>query len=223
MIAQAFSLVQQIEQAYQAVRTTPKVLADTNAQLSNLLAILHDVESEPTLNTPAIYTQLGLINGTATELKQILEKMAVLQRQSALRQGLRAFIRRSEDAAKLNRVLEQLEKAKTDLLLRVNVAHVGISRRAAATEIPAPEQPPTGTLIPTTPGEKGAHVDRMPETRYLLIERNETCDEADQLNGIGGVVASGRQVTARIAENKAIERSRQRNLILKSTGLVDFV
>lgn len=179
------------------------------------MAILHDVESEPTLHTPAIYTQLNIIKATGTELKQILEKMTVLQQKSALRQGLRAFVRKTEDETRLNCVLERLEKTKTDLLLRVNVAHVGITRRV--TGISA-----HGFLTPMATNE-GCHADRVPETRCLFIEQNETGDEADQLNGIGGINASKRQVTASVAGNKAVERSRQRNLILNSTNPLDFL
>lgn len=215
VIAQAFSLAHQIEQAYKTVRIAPEILASTSRQISNLRDILRDVESEPTLHTAAIYTQLDIINETAMELKKMLDKMAVLQRKSTLRQGLRALIRRTEDETRLRCVLEWLEQAKTDLLLRVNVVHVGITRRATETPVQGPPTP--------SAKDRGEDVGLTSDSRCLIIGRNETHDEADQLNGIGGFNIPTCKVTARVVDNRAIEKSRQRNFILAGTSPLPFL
>ncbi|KAI1631885.1 hypothetical protein F4809DRAFT_630252 [Biscogniauxia mediterranea] len=127
LLAQVVSLYQQVDAARHAVRTAPKVLNDTTTQLLTLSDILRDVENEKALHTEAISTQLGFVKDITNELRRILESMRILQRRSRLQQGLRALSRGQRDEAKLAEVLKRLEEAKTMLLLRISVAHIGLT------------------------------------------------------------------------------------------------
>lgn len=184
----------------------PKVLADTKAQLTNLVDIIGEVERDPALRTPAIHTQLGLIDSVATELKQILQSMADLQRKSTLRQSLRAFIRRTKDEAALSDVLVRLEKTKAELTLRINVAHVGMTRGIA-------EHIGVSSVVKEAGPGRSSNTPEQQHLYHLLLERNEAGQESVQMNGIIGFDNPKLAAKVNVTENKALGRSRQTNIV----------
>lgn len=192
VISQALELWQQIDQTRQAVRMAPKVLSDTKTQLANLADIIDDVERDTSLRTFKIFKQLNIIDSIATELNKILLSMAVLQRKSTLRQSLHAFIRRSRDEASLNDVLMRLEKAKAELAIRINVAHVGITRGIA---------------------EHMGISNKPEQLHHLHLERNESGQDSIQMNGILGFDSPKLGIRVNVTENKAQGKSRQTNIV----------
>ncbi|KAI0452112.1 hypothetical protein F5B21DRAFT_484656 [Xylaria acuta] len=202
LLGQAISLWQQVQIARDTVKTAPKVLADTSAQLSNLSDIVHQIEREPELRTPEIHAQINIIRFIATEICQRLEVMAKLQHKSALRQGLRAWSRGPRDEAKLADVLRRLENAKAELVLRINLVHLSVTG-GIADEI--------GRFVQGTEAASQAQAKKQSSGHRLLIQGNEVRGIGDQINGIMGMEGSSRPTTARIMGN--IAHGKQRNLI----------
>lgn len=189
----------------------PKLLVDTRRQLANSAAILGEVERDPALRSSAIFEQLSIIETVAAELKQILQSMASLQRKSTLRQSLHAFVRRSTDATALNDVLNRLETAKAELLLRINVAHVGMTR-GIAEHIGVPVN---GT---------GPSSDNKPKLQYqLLLDRNESDQDSVQMNGILGFDDPKLGANISVTENKALGKSRQTNIVSGRSNSVKWL
>lgn len=184
------------------MKTAPKVLADTSAQLSNLSDIVAEIEREPELRTPEIHAQINIIKFIATEVCQRLEVMAKLQQKSALRQGLRAWSRGPRDEAKLADVLRRLENAKAELVLRINLVHLSITG-GIANEL--------GRFVQDTETTNQAQAKKDSSGHRLLIQGNEVKDIGDQINSIMGMEGSLRPTTARIMGN--IAHGKQRNLI----------
>ncbi|KAI3321156.1 hypothetical protein HD806DRAFT_503161 [Xylariaceae sp. AK1471] len=202
LLAQAINLWQQVQVAYQSVKAAPKVLADTAAQLSNLSDIILEIEREPELRTPEIHAQMKIIKFIATELCQRLQVMAALQRKSALRQGLRAWSRGPRDEAKLADILQRLEHARTNLILRINLVQVSLTGGIAED---------IGRFVQGAEGVIQAQTKRQDTRHRLLIQSNEVKGDGDQVNGIIGVEDSWRPTSAKIRDNIAL--GRQRNFI----------
>ncbi|KAI0445315.1 hypothetical protein F4803DRAFT_166718 [Xylaria telfairii] len=202
LLGQAISLWQQIQLARDNVKTAPKVLIDTSAQLSNLSDIVGEIEREPGLRTPEIHAQINIIKSIATEVCRRLEVMAKLQEKSALRQGLRALSRGTRDEAKLADVLRRLENAKAELVLRINLVHLSITG-GIANEI--------GRFAQDTETTNQGRPKKHSSGHRLLIQGNEVNDIGDQINSIVGMEGLLRPTTAKIMGNVA--HGKQRNQI----------
>ncbi|KAH9999743.1 hypothetical protein F4779DRAFT_605219 [Xylariaceae sp. FL0662B] len=205
LLGQIISIWQHVEMARECVKAAPKRLGDTTAQLCSLSDTIKQIQHEPGLRTAEIHSQIKLIDGVAAELKRILEKMTISQQKSPLRQGLLAFRRGGRDESKLNDVLGRLEKAKTDLTLRIHVVHVGITEGIAKNVERFREGPEVDGH--QAMGEKF-------HRHLLLLEGNITGEGSDQINGIIGIESSRAATTAKIMHNQALCGGRQKNLII---------
>ncbi|RYP69000.1 hypothetical protein DL769_005387 [Monosporascus sp. CRB-8-3] len=205
LLGQVISLWQQISQARQAVRRTPKAIKDLKAQLSNLVGTAQEIERRPELHVPSIYDQLALIYSIGMELKQILLPMEALRRRSPFMQGLYALGLKQRDESTFKDVLDRLQTAEVELGIRIGVAHVGIT---------------SGVVKGMERVEQGVQTvikgkDRRAKARHhFLLDRNVAQDTSDQRNGIAVMENSIVSTSAMVSENEAAGNSRQRNLIL---------
>ncbi|KAI2465336.1 hypothetical protein F4781DRAFT_27781 [Annulohypoxylon bovei var. microspora] len=201
LVSQVIDLWQQIDMARESVKSAPKVFEDTRTQACSLFDIIQTVKRRPELHIEEIHARVERINIIAVELYKILEVMALRQQKSPLRQGLHALVRAERDDAKLDDVLKRLDMAKSDLTLQIGVVNVGIA----------------GEL-------RDNFNNRAPERiNRLFIERNESWENANQVNGVIGIEDSKASTTARIVENKALGNSQQKNLILAGSGLLKLL
>ncbi|OTA65188.1 hypothetical protein K449DRAFT_392303 [Hypoxylon sp. EC38] len=201
LITQVIELWKQIDTARERVKSAPKVFEDTRTQAYALFEILQTVKRRPELHIAEIHTQVQRINVIANELHKILEGMALRQRKSPLRQGLHALVRAEKDDAKLDDVLKRLDMAKGDLMLQIGVVNTGI----------------VGEL-------RESLANREPEIgNRLYLEKNESWENANQLNGVIGIEASKTSTMARVMENKAHGNSTQKNLILAGPGILKLL
>ncbi|KAI0112381.1 hypothetical protein GGR51DRAFT_38022 [Nemania sp. FL0031] len=202
LLAQAISLWQQIKAARDAVKMAPKTLADISSQLSNLSNIILEVEREPLLHTQEVYMQIGIIKFIATEICQRLEAMAALQTRSTLRQGIHAWSRGPRDEAKLADVLNRLERAKAELIIRMGIVQVNLTGGIAGE---------MGRFLQDTKIVTQDQSKKISSGHKLLIQGNEVKGIGDQVNGIVGVEDSSRPTAAKITGN--IAHGKQRNII----------
>lgn len=203
LLGQAVDIWQQIDLVRQTIRAAPKLLKDLTVQSVNLQNILHDIKCSKELHTRAIQTQIEHINSISLELQNILERLTTLNRQSLLRQGLHVLGHRTRDEARLNDTLSRIEKAKIELLIRMNLVHMektsGISK--GIHRIEADVRKENSKFSPA-----------------VMVDRNHTEGTADQVNGIVGLENIKVPIGASITDNTAMDRSRQNNLILCGPG-----
>lgn len=203
LVGQTISAWQQIDLVRQTVSTAPKLLHDLTVQSANLQNILHDIRSSTELHTTVIHSQLEYICSIALELQQILMNMATLNSKSLLRQSLHALGRRARDESRLSDVLLRLEKAKVELLIRINLIHIektgNISEKIQKIDLEA---------------RKG----NIEFSSIMTVDRNHTDGAADQVNGIAGLEDVKMRATASVTDNTALDSSRQSNLILCGPG-----
>lgn len=93
----------------------------------SLIQTVEHVRSESQLHTAAIQAQLAAVHELAEELTHMLGIMKSLQHRSKMYQGLYMLVKRSRDEGRLNDVLVRLGRAKTELGLRIDVVHVGLT------------------------------------------------------------------------------------------------
>ncbi|KAF2969140.1 hypothetical protein GQX73_g4387 [Xylaria multiplex] len=208
LLSQAISLWQQIQTTYESIKTRPKLLLDTNTRLSNLLRTLSIIEREPKLRTEDINTQLNLMRKIALELCQRLQIMAALQRKGTVFQSLRVWSHGSRDEAKLANILQRLAQAETEIAIYINVVNVSLTSSIAEEVVGCTPAPETGDRRPA---------DKTKANKHLLIEENTTSESADQLNGILDTEGWEWPTTATVRNNKALQQSRQKNIIAGTT------
>ncbi|KAF2969478.1 hypothetical protein GQX73_g4094 [Xylaria multiplex] len=214
LLSQAIGLWQQVQTAYECVKTRPKLLMDMNAQLSNILPLIDGIEREPTLCTGEIYGQLDFIKRIATELCQKLQAMAALQRKSPVRQSIHAWSRGSRDEAKLADILQRLQQAKTELAIHINLVHLSLTSNMTKGMDRSSKIPDIETQIPPRDTK---------ERQRLTIEGNATGEAAQQLNGIIAMDASRDYITASIRNNQVLQQGRQKNIISGATADFDLL
>ncbi|KAF3770077.1 hypothetical protein M406DRAFT_325548 [Cryphonectria parasitica EP155] len=210
LLGEAIKLWQMISRARQAVRTAPEVRANTAGLLSSLLDTMHLVEREPNLQNPGVDQALQHIYAVAGELNHILEGMVARQRRSTLRQSLHALCRREAEEAHLRDVLGRLYGARGDLLLRINVLQVGLMGEVVEGMQKSELEVPTARQGPIRSADEDIH-------HRLVLEDNETWEQADQVNGIIALEGSATSTTAELKGNRALGNSRQKNFILGGT------
>ncbi|KAI5928489.1 hypothetical protein F4810DRAFT_6396 [Camillea tinctor] len=203
LLGQTIALWQEIDLARESVRIAPKVLADTTKELSKLRDTLDRIRQEPKLQSPAIEEQVDDIRIVTEELHHVLETMKIVLCKSALRQTLRALLRRSRDETKLNDVLRRLEGAKEELMLRIQV-HQTEMMGEIKDGLNRFEQKTTEKRV------------------EMLMKGNMVDSNSDQINGIAGADNARTSVTAKVLENKALRNSRQKNLVLGGTIPMEF-
>lgn len=109
------------------MRDGPKLLEDHFKQLKDLMSIVRLVEEEKVLQTAEIGEQLIRVQEIAQELQKYLECMTTLQKKSTVRQYLRNIGTGEQKEKELRGIMDRLAQAKTDLSMRIQLAHVGLS------------------------------------------------------------------------------------------------
>lgn len=199
LLGQAISIWQQIDMVRQTVKAAPKLRKDLTAQSINLQRILRDIKTSTYLHTHTIHIQIKHILSISLELHDILEDLAILNRKTFLRQGLYVLGHKARDESKLNDVLSRIEKAKLDLLLKMQLVQLEM----------------TGDISEEIRGSASDTQKDNPDVSPMVtMDGNRTRGKADQNNGVVGLEHLRTQVTASITDNTALDQSRQNNLIL---------
>ena len=85
------------------------------------------VEAEKELQTAEIGAQLIRVEEISRELHDLLESMFVSQEKSKVKKYLRAIGTGEQNAKEIRGILHRLAEARTDLSIRIQLAHVGLS------------------------------------------------------------------------------------------------
>ncbi|KAK1751553.1 hypothetical protein QBC47DRAFT_70408 [Echria macrotheca] len=208
LLGQAVSIVREAYEAHRAARAVPKTLRDTNTQLENLVDIMEEVMRSPHLHTPAIHSQVDQIHRVVQDLVPLLETMKGFQRRNRMYQNIYMLVRKTGDEGKLNAVLLRLDRAKQDLVIRIQLAQMGVSGNMATDVKRIEKQVQTGT------GNK---------MRQFRLEGNRVSENSDQTNGILGFENTSPSTMAHIIDNTSLGGSRQNNLILAGPVSLKFL
>ncbi|KAF7538374.1 hypothetical protein G7054_g3008 [Neopestalotiopsis clavispora] len=203
LLGQAINIWQQVDLVRQTIKASPKLLNDLTVQSANLQRILRDIKISQELHTGPICNQIEYIYSISLELQQILKRLAALNRQSLLRQGLHVVGHRARDESRLNDVLSRIEKAKTELLIRMSLVQIE----------------KTGRLSEGLERvESNTRKDQSDFRPTMTVDRNHTEGTADQTSAIAGFDNCQVPIAASITDNTAMNESRQNNLILCGPG-----
>jgi hypothetical protein len=126
LLETAISSVRTIQTARRQVKELPKTLSDTSTQLEGLVQSLTLVKSEPNLQTASVMVQVTAIIGVAEEVRDVLETSRKRQEKSSGRQMMHALATGNEDEKQITSVARRLDSVRSELMLRIVVAQVGL-------------------------------------------------------------------------------------------------
>ncbi|KAJ4094510.1 hypothetical protein NW760_012661 [Fusarium oxysporum] len=126
IIGAAFTVIQEIRNAHGRVRGTSETLDNMSKHLDAIGESLSLVREEERLQTARVELQVKAITDVATELRSFLDNLAARQREKTMSQFLHALKSGDKDDQKLQGILDQLDRARNELGLRISVAQVGL-------------------------------------------------------------------------------------------------
>ncbi|RKL04137.1 hypothetical protein BFJ70_g17222 [Fusarium oxysporum] len=126
IIGAAFTVIQEIRSARGRVRGTSETLDNMSKHLDAIDESLSLVREEERLQTARVELQVKAITNIATELRSFLDNLAARQREKTVSQFFHALKSGDKDDKKLQGILDQLDRARNELGLRISVAQVGL-------------------------------------------------------------------------------------------------
>ncbi|KAM0292737.1 hypothetical protein ACHAPM_011747 [Fusarium culmorum] len=126
IIGAAFTVIQEIRNARGRVQGTSETLNNVSKHLDAIEESLRLVREEERLQTARVELQVKAITDVATELQSFLDSLAARQRDRAVSQFFHALKSGDKDDKRLQDILDQLDRARNELGLRISVAQVGL-------------------------------------------------------------------------------------------------
>ncbi|PCD20348.1 hypothetical protein AU210_016215 [Fusarium oxysporum f. sp. radicis-cucumerinum] len=126
IIGAAFTVIQEIRSARGRVRGTSETLDNVSKHLDVIDESLSLVREVDRLQTARVELQVKAITDVATELRSFLDNLTARQQEKAMSQFFHALKSGDKDDKKLQGILDQLDRARNELRLRISVAQVGL-------------------------------------------------------------------------------------------------
>jgi hypothetical protein len=126
IIGAAFTVIQEIRNARGRVQGTSETLNNVSKHLDAIEESLRLVHEEERLQTARVELQVKAITKVATQLQSFLDSLTARQREKAVSQFFHALKSGDKDDKKLQDILDQLDRARNELGLRISVAQVGL-------------------------------------------------------------------------------------------------
>ncbi|KAJ4311968.1 hypothetical protein N0V94_007687 [Neodidymelliopsis sp. IMI 364377] len=127
LFEQAFRILRRLRTAYERQKNLVDVLNQHEAELKSIKTIIGIIEDEKELQTDAVGMELARIKDVQTKLKDLLVFLDP-NTKGRMNQIARQFVHGSADEKKLTVIMNELGTAKQTLLLRIQVAQVGVMR-----------------------------------------------------------------------------------------------
>ncbi|TVY62473.1 hypothetical protein Focb16_v004218 [Fusarium oxysporum f. sp. cubense] len=118
--------LREIRSARGRVQGTSETPDNVSKHLDTIDELLSLVREELRLQTARVELQVKAITDVATELRSFLDNLAARQREKAVSQFFHALKSGNKDDKKLQGILDQLDRARNELRLRISVAQVGL-------------------------------------------------------------------------------------------------
>ncbi|PCD20293.1 hypothetical protein AU210_016179 [Fusarium oxysporum f. sp. radicis-cucumerinum] len=126
IIGAAFTVIQEIRNARGRVQGTSETLDSVSKHLDAVDESLSLVREEQGLQTARVELQVKAITDVATELRSFLDNLTARQQEKAISQFFHALKSGDKNDKKLQGILDQLDRARNELGLRISVAQVGL-------------------------------------------------------------------------------------------------
>ncbi|KAK6352790.1 hypothetical protein TWF696_004793 [Orbilia brochopaga] len=123
----AFSVVQAIRKARNAVKGATKALDKLADDLRGLEQTFKLVQAEPLLQTPAVEDALKVLIARENELRLFFENIKRIQDRHTITKTLRAIKDGDKDDKELQSIMDGLSSDRQTLSLRIQVIHVGLT------------------------------------------------------------------------------------------------
>ncbi|RGP69895.1 hypothetical protein FLONG3_7651 [Fusarium longipes] len=123
----AVSLIGRLRDAYDRQTELSSVLDTYRRELISTRDILQIVRDEDALQTAAVGNELVEIENVSTKIVELLKTLT--QEKGSVRQFTHQLVHGSRDERKLSDIFEQLGRAKFNLMMRMQAAHVGLTRK----------------------------------------------------------------------------------------------
>jgi hypothetical protein len=126
LLGTAFTLIQQVRDARGKVRDASKTLDSMSSMLQNLEKSLTLVRDEKALQTAVVTEQVTTIGEVIKELVAFLDALGAELQKRAIQQLIHAFQSGDIEDKQLQGILDRLDRARDELVLRISVAQVGL-------------------------------------------------------------------------------------------------
>ncbi|CAG7930862.1 unnamed protein product [Penicillium olsonii] len=127
LLETSIGIVSRLRVAYSRQRAQQSVIERHNEELQGIESVIQVVRREEYLQTAAVVSELVKIKDLSQELLTLLKRLDPGDK-SLPRQIAHQLSSGSKDEAALESILKQINTAKTNLLIHIQVAGVGLSR-----------------------------------------------------------------------------------------------
>jgi NADPH-dependent curcumin reductase CurA len=127
LFEQAFRILRRLRAAYERQKNLVDVLNRHEVELKSLKTIIGIIEDEEELQKDAVSIELARVKDVQTKLKDLLVSLDPNAR-GKMNRIARELIQGSANEKKLTAIMHELGTVKQSLLLRIQVAQVGIMR-----------------------------------------------------------------------------------------------
>jgi hypothetical protein len=124
---QSIRVLGRIRKAHQRQKALLDVLAQHESELSSVKAMIGIIQDEKTLQTATVYSEVMRLEDVQKKLVKLLGELDPMLRKPIL-QFAHQLTKGSSDEARLAGIMSELGQVKSMLLLRIQVANVGVMR-----------------------------------------------------------------------------------------------
>lgn len=128
LFEQAFRILRRLRTAYERQKNLVDVLTRHENELNSVKTIIGIIEDEEELQIDAVAEELVRVKDVQTKLKDHLKSLDPPKTRGKVNQIALQFVQGSADERKLNAIMNELVHVKAMLLLRIQVAQVGVMR-----------------------------------------------------------------------------------------------
>jgi vacuolar-type H+-ATPase subunit I/STV1 len=125
LLEQAFRVFRRLRKAHQRQKTLLDVLEQHESELKSVKDIIGIIDDEETLQTASVATELVRLKYVQNKLVKFLEELDPKPR-GKVQQYARQLTKGSSDESRLSQIMTELGQVKSMLVLRIQVANVGV-------------------------------------------------------------------------------------------------
>jgi hypothetical protein len=127
LVEQAFRIVDRLRRACSRQKALAEVLTRHRSELESIKAIIGIIDDEEDLQIATVATELVRLQAVQVKLAELLENLDP-KMTSKMNQIAHQLTSGSADEKKLGAIMDELVQVKAMLVLRIQVAHVGVIR-----------------------------------------------------------------------------------------------
>jgi hypothetical protein len=127
LLEAAIRILRRLRKTYERQKTLAETLGRHEYQLQNIKAIIGIIEDEKMLQTATVHSEVLRMKGVEDKLVRLLRELDNGSR-GAVSQFTHLLVYGSTEEKSLTKIMDELCHVKSDLLLRIQVASVGVMR-----------------------------------------------------------------------------------------------